>query len=274
MSKPGQRYIFAGHAIGAAAQFHKLDKVEKLNYIVPTLGVSVLPVTGGVSKSQVLNYFHEVDNPRRRSLLSVRRIETSAVGREAGSQFDTEVDVEVESIEVVDKLHIGFIKAHILSTRQEDSKAPAISAKGTKIEAVRLGAVEAKIVLDEDPLQSGGNMEQLAAFYRSQTEDYRRKYSWRFGVTPDVTDLPPDQPFYVFSLVREITLDGPDDEKAAITVKGNTIRREDFGTAIFGELLVKKDDRRLTMVRLAMGSDDGGDASIGEAESNGSLGSG
>jgi hypothetical protein len=35
---------------------------------------------------------------------------------------------------------------------------------------------------------------------------------------------------------------------------------------------VKKDDRRLTMVRLAMGSDAGGSASAGEAESNGQLG--
>ena len=50
------------------------------------LGPSVLPPTGGVSKSQVSDYHFEVSYPRRRSLLTVHRIETMAAGRMRGKQ--------------------------------------------------------------------------------------------------------------------------------------------------------------------------------------------
>jgi hypothetical protein len=274
-----KRYIFSGHAIGAAARFHRLDDVENLNHNIPTLGASVLPVTGGVSKSQASHYCYEVDHPRRRCLLSVRRIETSASGIKTGRRFETESEAEIESIEFVEKLRIDFIRAHVLASREVNSdwtalSPPVITTKGNKIEGVHLGPVEAKIVLDEEPLCAGGGMEQLAAFYRSQTPEYRQLFCWRFGVKPEDTELPADPSYLQFSLVREITLIGPEKEIETIKVVGNTIDWDGFGKIFFGEVLVTKDDRRLTMVRLAMDSDACGGASAGEAESNGSLGSG
>jgi hypothetical protein len=273
------RYIFSGHAVGAAAGFHRLDDVENLIHNIPVLGASVLPVTGGVSKSQVSHFCYDVDYPRRRCLLSVRRIETSVSGIKTGRRFETEAQAEIESIEFVEKLRIDFIRAHVLATREVNSdwsevSTSVVSTKGNKIEGVHLGPVEAKIVLDEEPLCVGGAMEQLAAFYKSQTSEYRRLFHWRFGAKPDQTELLADQSHHRFSLVREIQLTGPEKEKETIRVSGNTIEWEGFGKIFFGEVLVKKDDRRLTMVRLAMDSDACGGASVGEPESNGSLGSG
>ena len=43
-----------------------------------------------------------------------------------------------------------------------------------------------------------------------------------------------------------------------------------FGRVFFGELLIAQYSRRLTMVRMALGSDAGGSASAGDVETNGS----
>src|SRR5689334_9467158 len=91
------RYIFSGHAIGAAARFNKLDDVLGFNHVVPALGTSVLPAAGGVSRSVVSNYNYEVTVPRRRSLLSVAHIESRSEGREYGDEeVVTDTDVRIE----------------------------------------------------------------------------------------------------------------------------------------------------------------------------------
>src|SRR5205085_6462690 len=126
----------------------------------------------------------QVDHPRRRSLLSVRRIETSAHGRERGGRYETEVEAEIDSISVLEKLHIDFIKLHLRAISAEGEEPPSVSTNGNRIEGVHLGVVEAKIELDEEPLHACGTKEQLADFYRNQTEEYRRQHGWRFNMAP------------------------------------------------------------------------------------------
>jgi hypothetical protein len=49
----------------------------------------------------------------------------------------------------------------------------------------------------------------------------------------------------------------------------NVVVLPDFGRVFFGELLISRDSRRLTMVRAALGSDAGGSASAGDVQDNG-----
>ena len=53
------------------------------------------------------------------------------------------------------------------------------------------------------------------------------------------------------------------------TYEGNRLRLKGFGTVFFGELLLNESNRRLTMVRFAMGSEMGAMAAAGEADPNG-----
>jgi hypothetical protein len=46
---------------------------------------------------------------------------------------------------------------------------------------------------------------------------------------------------------------------------------KDFGTVYFGELLINKDERRLTMVRFELGSPIGGYCDFVDVGSNGGL---
>jgi hypothetical protein len=250
-----------------------LDDVENLNHRIPALGASVLPVTGGLSTAHVANYSYVVDHPRHITLLSARRVDSSAEGREFGDRFETEVGAEVESIRVVEKLHVDFIKYHMLSTLAKGAAEPMVSTRGNEIEGMRLGRVKVKLVLDEEPLHSSGSKAQLAAFYKNQTADYRCQQAWRFGTPPETDILASPHGIYTYSLLREIKLEGPEVEKHSISVEGYTIRWKGFGRIFLGEVVLRGNSRQVTLVRLAMGSSAGGPGSMGCGQTNGQVGS-
>jgi hypothetical protein len=75
-----------------------------------------------------------------------------------------------------------------------------------------------------------------------------------------------------FSLVRHIEINGPDDELRLIEKQeNNAIRWRGFGKIFFGEVIVKENDRQVTLVRLQMGSDAGGSGTVGDGQSNGQV---
>ncbi|MGB7762794.1 MAG: hypothetical protein WBL61_23365 [Bryobacteraceae bacterium] len=263
-------YQFSGHALGVAAQFHRLDKAQNLDHVVPSLGSSVLAPTGGLAQCRVTHYAYTVDEPRKRTLLSVRKIKTAVHGRDLGNRFETEVEADLEALQVLEKFHIGALHLHFLSARpaEPDDAVPVVTTKGSRIEGLHLGGVKAEVTLDEEPLLSCGNAAQLAEFYNKQTDDYRKANGWRFAL-----DTTPEGGGHCrrhkFSLVREIHLSGPERDLQSISVDGDTITWKGFGKIILGEVRVKDNDRRVTLVRLAMGSDAGGSATGGSGQSNG-----
>jgi hypothetical protein len=274
MGDNAERYLYSGYSIGAAAQFDRLDPdpKNKLHHpiYVPTLGGSVLSTVGGIAKAHVSDFCFSVDHPRRATLLSVRRIDTTAKGIERDGIFETEVEGEIQAITFVEMLRVDFIQLHMLSARQ-NGKPPQVSTRGNKIEGMRLGAVEAKIILDDEPLCHAGTRQQLADFYRAQDDSYRKQFSWRFHPLPDATPIEPCGEPFTFTLVKEIKLIGPDEEKDKIKVQGNTIFWPGFGKIIVAEVVVKDNDRKLTLVRTEMGSPAGGSSSAGDGQSNGQL---
>jgi hypothetical protein len=148
-----------------------------------------------------------------------------------------------------------------------------VSTKGNRIEGLRLGNVEAKVVLDDEPLCSCGTQRQLSEFYKKQSEDTRRRFSWRFQTPEGAAEIQPHGHYHRCSLVREIKLSGPEDELKLISVDGYTIIWKGFGRIILAEVLVKAQERQLTLLRLAMGSDAEGSGSVGDGRSNGMVGS-
>ena len=271
---PSKYFRFSGHALGVAARFTQLDEMENLNHVIPTLGSSVLAPTGGDAQASVKNYAYTVDQPRKRTLLSVRKVETAAHGRDLGVRFETEVEADIEDLRVVEKLNIGYIRLHFLSARGAgpDDAVSAVSTKGSRIEGLQMGNVKAEVILDEEPLLSCGSADQLAEFYNKQKDDYRKANSWRFALDPAAEGKCKCCREHKFSLVREIRLSGPEPEKQKISVDGYTIHWKGFGRIVLGEVHVKGNERRVALVRLAMGCDAGGPGTAGGGASNGHLG--
>jgi hypothetical protein len=269
---PVQRYMFSGHAIGAAARFNRLDDLQNLNHVVPTLGASVVAETGGLTTKKDENYRLDVPNPRQRCLLSLKRAESTVEGRDPNGRFETELTVEVEQLQVVEKLHIDFLRLHLLAVRKGMSEDATVSTTGNRIEGMRLGNVQVKVEFDDEPLGFTGADYQLADFYRNQTDDYRKRFCGRFNTPDGSKTLARCGDFYRFSLVSHIELIGSEVDLQPFTVTDNRIHWKGFGRIILGDVHVKGQERKISLVRLAMGSDAGGDGTAGGGSTNGTAG--
>jgi hypothetical protein len=253
MSNGSARYMFAGHAMGAAARFHRLDEAENLNHIIPTIGSSVVPVTGGRTECNSGTYRYDVEIPRKRCLFAVDRVGTWVEGRGGEDRHETELSVEITGLEVVEKLRIDDVRLHLLAVRTPGADA-TVTTNGSRIEGMRLGGVSASITLDDEPLRQTGTADQFVAWHTRVGRPVEQHGEYHRG-----------------TIVREIHLSGPEQELQQMTVEGHTIRWRGFGRIILGEIHVKGHERRVTMVRLAMGSDAGGDGTISDGQSNGVL---
>jgi hypothetical protein len=273
MSGSGARYMFAGHAIGAAARFHRLDDVENLNHVIPVQGGAVLPPTGGRAEAKSKSrYEYWADQPRRRCLMAVDKVDAWVEGRDPDGRVETEVSSALEGMEVLEKLRIESLGMHMLAVRPDAEGETKVTTHGNHIAGLRMGKVEAKITLDSEPLTYTGSQQQLADFWRNQTEAYRERNRDRFYTTPDGKELAEDHGQYRFSLVSSVEFSGPKEDLASIWLEGGyTIRWKGFGRIILGEVHVKSQERKVLLVRLAMGSDGGGDGSGGGGGSNGTA---
>jgi hypothetical protein len=276
MSPSGKYFVYSGHAVGAAAHFHKLDDVQNLNHIIPTLGAAVLPGTGGRSVGHHENYAYQADVPRKRTLLYVRRVDTRVEGWPQGNAWVTEIDAEIESVRVLEKLDIGLVKVHTRSATPMDADGcqAVVTTNGSCIEGLRMGGIEAKITLDHEPLLFTTSRDTLADFYRKKDAGWRADNAHRFCTEPTAAEVHEVNGRIKFSLVKNIELIGAQDPEHQVRVEadGHTIKWDGFGRIILGEVFVKCCDRRITMVRLHMGSDGGGNGTIGDTSSNGSTG--
>jgi len=256
MSTSGTRYVYSGHAIGVAAQFHRLFESTGLHHVVPALGAVVLPVTGGLAHSKTSGYSYPVNDPQKLALVTVGHVESRAEGFEGSGGFVTDVHSKIEDLHVVEKLHIDHVELHMTSTRTI-GRPPSITTRGNHIRGMRLGNVKVTVHLNSEILCNCTNKQQFAAFHATQ---------------PNAAPLQDHNGHYLCSLVSGIELNGPPEETALIPKpQGNKIVWPGFGTIYLGEVLVGENHRRMTLVRLDMGSDAGGSGSIGDASTNGSL---
>ena len=271
MSQNGTRYVFSGHAVGVAAQFHRLGEMENLEHVIPALGAAVLPVTGGLAHARSTCYEYPVEKPWKRSLLSVRHVESRAVGKRDDDSFVTEVHSVIEDVNVLEKLHIRRVELHMKSSKKEDG-VPTVSTSGNIIDGMQLGNVHVAVDLDDDLLGSCGNRDQLAKHFAGLEPEEKKRIAWRFRTDPGAAEIRTFGERCHCTLVTAIHLSGPEDELEKIPEpKRNVIYWPGFGRIYLGEVLVGERDRRLTMVRLDMGSDAGGSGTIGDAGTNGSV---
>jgi hypothetical protein len=261
-------YLFSGHALGAAARFERLDGVENLNHVIPALAASVVPAAGGLARSSSGNYAYRADYPHQKTLLSLQRAESIAAGQTRDGRGETEVDAEVEGTAILEKLRLDRVRLHFRFHVNPEDAAPAVTTSGNQIEGLRAGDVEVTVHLDDELLTHCGSMEQLAEFYRKQSSDYRRRYYWRFGATPEASRIAPQGNLLKCSLVQDIQLQGSEKDKMNMTVDGNQIRWAGFGRIVLGEVLVDCVGPHVSMVRLQMGSDAQGVATIGEGHAH------
>jgi hypothetical protein len=122
-------------------------------------------------------------------------------------------------------------------------------------------------VESNDDLNSAPTMEAFEERYQSNREFFRRhQHSSKPGRLSFGDPIPRSPGGYALtSIVQQVRWRGK-------TFEGNALTLAGFGTIYFGEVLMNENNRRLTMVRLRMGSDIGAEIAYAEADPNGTWG--
>jgi len=260
-----ERFVYSGHAVGVTAHFHKLDEMTNLDHAIPVLGSAVVPMVGGLATDQKDNYRYDVDQPRKRTLVSTEHAESYARGKEHDDRYETEVKTLVRGLDVLEKLHVDLVELRQVATSAkragQRTPPPVIRTTTARVEGLKLGNVKVAVELDCEPFENHGTKQEILEFVKNASDSYRREHGWRFSGETNG---------HVFAtLVKKISLDGPSSELASMTVNENVITWDGFGKIFLGEVVVHNEERRVTMIRLKMGSDGGGSGSSGCLHSNG-----
>jgi hypothetical protein len=274
------RFVFRGNAVVFGGRIYRPDDL-----ILETRGSSSLPVVGGRSRSQ----FKALDlSP----YLTIKKGESEAEGvftaspmarlpphrlDETAVPSRTIVTASAEGIEVGRdrRVAIGRLSARLQSTHQggiPSGSQPTFLLERTFIEGMTIDGSMLRVHLNIPGHNADGTFDRVA----KRREQLRRNPGTDDRTTPDQLhqlDVDPNEAGGSASAIPVTILDrfewvGEPSPHARIS--GHTVHVKDFGTIFFGEMLITGNTRRLTMVRMQLGSPESGSVAFGEVETNGS----
>lgn len=248
-SRVDRHFVYRANACAAAGRFTRVFDSQSV-YELPVRSSVSLPVTGGTAMNVDAGY-QQVDG-------ALNLVLTGALTCKAGTQSDdqagttrTTVSAEVSDLKVYGGLQIPYLKASLESGSTPRDTFAAIRTADCVLEQIRLGDRVLKVDLDLDIFHRNDTFDAATA-QCSNRKDFVRSGK---GVI-------------VANIVKSVTLVGEPDKRINI-VQPNKIHWDNFGWIILGEFLISAQYRRLTMVRLELGSPVMGSAAVGEVETNG-----
>jgi hypothetical protein len=275
------RYVFHSHAAAFGGRI-----VRPQDIVLEAGGASALVVTGGRCVSELkrtqFGEFFEVESARtlaeggfedKAAFVEVTHKRAQEQSLAALSRARAEIDGL--AIGRKPRLKIGRIRAELTNRSAGHSGQPSIRiGKDTVIDGISIEGFKLVVELNIKPfVQYDTHAKLLAAaddpkFVSKSGETLFM--SKRFGAdskTPKFRKLIQTGGTIYSTIVKSIRWDGKPFPKSEI--HDNMVVLPTFGRVFFGELLISEASRRLTMVRMALGSDAGGSAGGGDVETNG-----
>jgi hypothetical protein len=279
-----RRFIFRASAAAFGGRI-----VRPKDIVLEAPGASSLTVTGGRSVARIPPTAFE-------DFFSVESASTFAEGRfdDVGQLIEkthhrvqedsltatTTVNSDVVGLAIGRKprLTVGHLHASLTAKSPLGSGEPAIQiGKDTVLEKVAVNGHSLLVELDLTPFQRCDTHAKLLtaaddhAFVRESGRALFMLTSQHGHPAPGAGRLLESYPGTLYAtIVKSIKWAG--EPFPGANIENNTVTIPDFGRVFFGELLISRYDRRLTMVRGALGSDSGGDPSAGDVQDNGSWG--
>jgi hypothetical protein len=268
-----KRFVFHGNAVAAGVYFTKVDQ-KPVNMVSPVDGQSSLPEIGGLSES-----FVRASNPEFERFFSYTDAATRAEGVLNGPTAITTVSASLKNLRMVNRptpeespdqrqvvFRVGALSLTLRSTHRRGQP---------KIEFVNLPQAD-QLFLDELPiklefqrsLMSLSRMQDLENKFRTSKAFYTETRDSFMPSNPDYRPKFGDRiprmngGYAVCSIVKSITWGDQ-------TIQGNVLRKVGFGTIYFGEMLVNDNNRRVTLVRVKLGSLDEAQGEFAEVDPNG-----
>jgi hypothetical protein len=279
-----RRFIFRASAAAFGGHI-----IRPKDIVLEAPGASALPVTGGRSVANI-------PATRFDDFFSIESAKTTAEGLfEDHTKFldftnhkieqdalvaVTQATAEVNTMIVGRKprLTIKHLRGEVRARSPLGSGLPAIRVGELAVDGVDIDGHRLIVELNPLPFQRFDTYAKLLvaaddpAFVKDSGDALYMRTGRKGETAPPAAGrliVEPCGTIYA-TVVRSIRWDGPPIDGAEID--RNYVRIPDFGTIFFGELLINQDYRRLTMVRLALGSDSGGSASGADVQDNGGWG--
>ena len=269
-----RRHVFHGHASGVAAHIRRPEA-----RLLPVQGCSTLPVTGGLAESNVGAQtlgkwvsFDAVSTSAHGDYVDAAAGVATTRGEAAfdAVPIETRVKSQVLGLAILGRVHVARAAVGLISQSAVDNQEPAIRLEGNVLEGVRIDDARLAITLAEDFYCQCDTKDKLAKRHAAglAPEHAGLLLPAASGVDK-VTDFPEANGTVKCTIVQEIRWDG--DAHPTATIHGHVVHVPNFGKIYFGEMFLTGESRRLTMVRFQLGSDDGGEVTAAEGETNGST---
>jgi hypothetical protein len=275
------RYVFHSHAAAFGGRI-----VRPKDIVLEAKGASALLVTGGRSVATLqrttFDEFFEVEsaNTVTEGFFEDLKGFVDVTNHKAEEQSLTAVSrarAEVVGLSVGRKprMTIKRVVAELTNRSAGHSGQPAIRiGKDVAIDGISIDGHRLVVELNTKPfLKHDTHARVLAAaddakFVEEAGESlFMSKRFAGTAKTPAFRKLIRTGSTIYATIVKSIRWDGKPFPKSEI--HDNMVVLPEFGRVFFGELLISEYERRLTMVRMALGSDAGGSAAAGDVSTNG-----
>lgn len=268
------RFIFRGNAFGIGGHIR-----EPYFPHFEVQAASSLPTVGGLSKS-------EAKGASFGKLFSFGNARTMASGGvrptlfHAGTPNNTTlVQSEVYDMLVEGRFHVHRQSMALRSHANPEDEQPSVVPEETEIEGVTLDSCKVDVILETDPFRESPTKKDLRNTYKAKPE-FRKQYQSRFFRPPNAKG--PEDELYeskglIFATIVKQIIVHHDEKKCKnhqgkLEVKDNLIIVPNFGKVFFGELIIGDHYRRLSAIRMELGSPMKASIESGGVDSNGSWG--
>jgi hypothetical protein len=271
---PAKQFFY--HAHGSALGGVITRPIEKT--IEDSASATSLPLTGGHSLAKSNGYKLQHDP---KDIISHTAASTEVSGRnETDGSYTTEITSVVEGLNVYGVVTADRIVAHLTSKHNDGGAEGSVVPTGSGFLNLKISDYPVEVELDPSLFVENDTIDKFkkkhkqdAAFRamvrkrflwgdvdKSAPDWLQQRYKW---VTPPDA-LPESKGIVPCSLVKSIKCNCP-----GVQIFGNVIIVPEFGKIFLGEILLKEGARRLTMMRLEMGSPVGGSVVACDVEGNG-----
>lgn len=261
------RFLISGQAVGVSA-FVTRSSWKDGSYVIPVLGASALPTIGGYSKDIVEGPASKEYAP----FVSFSRAETESQGNYQIAEQSQRCEVKsrsmVRGLSVVGRFNADFLQATVQLKHPGGREQPTFFVEG-QFGSIRLDDEIIRVHIDKNTADWTTEKAIAADFKKNQP---KAKFFHGEG-----QKFPPGQVprlsgsgYIMYSIVGKIDIVGKDPKKPTkAKAEGHIVRLPGFGAIYFGEIMVRPESRKLTMLRMELGCADEGRLAICMSDSMG-----
>ncbi len=284
MTQTEQRFLFRGSAVAFAGHIRRPDEL-----IIPSQASALVPVIGGYaqgvarrSKFGEVVQFAAASSDVAADFEDLTKAAKFTHGNFADNRLPvrTTVKCSLSGLRVSNSdansrhvLTCDSISASVVSRNLQQGGQPSIKVLGASMEKLALDGFELNVKFHTKLFASHDTKDKLSYAYE-EDETFFSKFGNLFlfpaGMkTPGKGRRKAPQVGGIISLSMVQSIKWVDKPNPDAEISGNRITLRDFGSIFLGELLVSDFSKRLTMMRLQVGSPIGGEMACVELDSNG-----